>query len=191
MIVLLGASCSGKTTLFNSLCEQSIWNKHPEIVCVKEYTTRPPRHHEMDNSDDGGYHYISNEEYFDLLHSGKFASNFEVPVHESYWYYGILKEEVQKNHLICTNPTSFRQLLKYTDDICSIFLEVEQRERLIRMLSRGDNISEAYRRSVHDEGHFSGLKKTVSNILEDEPPEQVLKSAMKIIHDYLEGSDND
>lgn len=89
--------------------------------------------------------------------------------------------------MILTNPTSFFQLKENVGDVFSIYLEVDQRERLIRMLKRGDSIHESYRRSIHDEGHFSGIKKNVDLIIDAgvSEKEDILNMTLNAIREYL------
>lgn len=179
MIVILGASCSGKDTLFNGLKN---FQESVGFNCKMEYTTRPRRKVSSACLEDS-YHFINTKNYIEAYESGFFVSNFAVDTQEGPWYYGITSQDTNKNDVILTNPTSFYQLREKVPDLCSIYLEVSQRERLIRMLKRGDNIHESYRRTIHDEGHFSGVAQNVDHIIDAETTEKIdiLNQVLEII----------
>lgn len=180
MFVILGASCSGKDTLFRGL---KSFQKDKGFNCKKEYTTRPKRAFLSADIEDS-YHYVKSENYLKALEDGAFVSNFRVETNNGPWYYGISRLDTLTNDVILTNPTSFYQLKEKFSDICSIYLEVSQRERLIRMLKRGDNIHESYRRTVHDEGHFSGISQNVDYVIDAEHTkrEDILHEVLEIIN---------
>jgi len=71
IFIISGTSGSGKTTLVNALLADM-----PELTKVVTYTTRPQREGEVDGKD---YHFVSGEEFLNLLTTGKFA--------ESAWVY--------------------------------------------------------------------------------------------------------
>ena len=183
MIVILGASCSGKDTLFKGLKQ---FQESVGFNCKMEYTTRPKRNVSASCLEDS-YHFISKKNYVEASIAGFFVSNFTVNTQEGPWYYGIASEDTGKNDVILTNPTSFYQLKEKVPDLCSIYLKVGQRERLIRMLKRGDNIHESYRRSVHDEGHFSGVSQNVNYIIDAETTERsdILNKVLEIIKNRI------
>ena len=80
MIVLIGESASGKSTIEKELVKRG-FNK------IISYTTRPIRKDETDGID---YHYISKEEF---LINSKWIF-VEYTIYNS-WYYGIAKKIVK------------------------------------------------------------------------------------------------
>jgi len=176
MIVILGASCSGKTTLYQNL--KNLQNQN--YIVSKEYTNRPKRINE------DTYNFITTKQYNEYERESLFAASFKVAVTDGLWRYGILKSDTQKNSLIVTNPTNFRQLREFvTKDICSIYLKVPQNTRLIRMLNRGDELSESYRRVIHDDGHFSGIDTMVNYVIDSLDSDEVCAQAIQYINAYL------
>ena len=146
MIVLIGESASGKSTVERTLCEKYGWNR------IISYTTRPKREGEVDGID---YHYISKDIFLKLKNDGFFA---EFTMYRD-WYYGTAKEDCKSDRIIVANPHGFRQLKKiFKDDVCGIYLALEERERLIRMLRRGDDILECFRRVISDQGVFQNIE---------------------------------
>ena len=51
--------------------------------------------------------------------------------------------------------------------IVSFYINVPRRDRLIKILQRGDNIEEAYRRSLSDVGQFDGIEDEVDFVIEN------------------------
>ena len=146
MVVLVGASASGKSSIERNLVEKHGYNK------IISYTTRSPRVGEQDGID---YHFISKKDFLKLKENGFFA---ETTVYNG-WYYGSAKEDCTDDKVAVMNPHGLRQLRKINDiNITAFYINVPRRDRLIKILQRGDDIEEAYRRSVHDDGQFTGIE---------------------------------
>lgn len=147
MIVLVGESASGKSSIEKNMVDKHGYNR------IISYTTRPPR--EEDGEIDGvHYHFINTETFLKLKEQGFFA---ETTTYRG-WYYGSAKSDCTDDKVCVMNPHGLRQLLKNKDlNIISFYINVPRRDRLIKILQRGDNIEEAYRRSVSDEGQFTGV----------------------------------
>ena len=47
------------------------------------------------------------------------------------------------------------------------YINVPRRDRLIKILQRGDNIEEAYRRNLSDVGQFDGIADEVDYVIEN------------------------
>ena len=149
MIVLLGDSCSGKSTI----------EKQLGLNKIVSYTTRSIRKNETDHVD---YHFISKDNYIDLLNNGFFA---EYTCYNG-WYYAIAKEDCLDNSIAVVEPVGFRQLKKLSYlNITSFYLKVEERERVTRMMKRGDNVMESFRRVISDQGLFSGVENEVDYVI--------------------------
>ena len=50
----------------------------------------------------------------------------------------------------------------------SFYINVPRRDRLIKLLQRGDSIEEAYRRSLSDVGQFDGIEDEVDFVVDNE-----------------------
>lgn len=152
MIVLVGASGSGKTSVAKELGKRG-YNR------VVTYTTRPMRDGEKDGVD---YHFLSDED-FDTIKDG-FVE------HSTYrgWKYGCdicAKDINNKNSVVILTPKGMRKLKKlyqlYLKDTFTVYLDVDRGSRLIKMIQRGDDIEEAYRRNLSDVGMFDGVEDEV------------------------------
>lgn len=168
MIVLIGESASGKSTIEKELVKKG-YNK------ITSYTTRPIRKNEKDGID---YHYISVEEFKDKLSNGFFAEN---TIYND-WYYGIAKQDCVDDAVAVVEPHGFRQLKKLKElNIISFYIHVDERERLIRMVRRGDNLLEVFRRIFSDQGVFQFIDREVDYIVENKN----INNAVQNIISYL------
>lgn len=161
MLILLGESGSGKSTIEKHLIENCGFQK------VISYTTRPPRENEIDYID---YHFISKDEFNKLK-----TQNFFIETNEyNNWHYGIAKKDCTEtypyNKVIVLTPSGLRQLKKNAKDIkfVSCYIKVSRSKRLIRILQRGDNVDEAIRRNLADVGQYDGIENEVDFIINNE-----------------------
>lgn len=155
MLILVGGSASGKSTIEKILCEKYGYKK------IVSYTTRSPREGEIDGVD---YHYISKEEFLKKAQSGFFA---EIGVYNG-WYYGSAVEDCTNDKVAVLTPHGMRQLKTKSDiDVTSIYIKVPRRDRLIKILQRKDDIEEAKRRDASDVGQFDGIEDEVTYVIEN------------------------
>lgn len=177
MIVLVGESASGKSSIEKYLVDNYGYNK------VISYTTRSPRPNEVDGID---YHFVSVEQFLALKEQGFFA---ETAIYNN-WHYGTAKEDCTDDKIAVLTPHGLRQISK-VDGITAIsfYISVSRRDRLIKILQRGDDIEEAYRRSLSDVGQFDGIEDEVDYVINNDgyikSIEEMSKEVMKEI-DFLE-----
>jgi len=168
MIILIGESASGKSTIEKEL----VTNGYKKII---SYTTRPIRKNEIDGVD---YHYISVEEFKNKLSEGFFAEN---TIYND-WYYGIAKQDCIDNAVVVVEPHGFRQLIKLEDlHIISFYIKVDERERLIRMVKRGDNLLEVFRRIFSDQGVFQFIDREVDHVVDNYDFNECVRKITNII----------
>jgi len=154
IIVLIGESASGKSTIEKELVKKGL----KKIV---SYTTRPIRKGETDGID---YHYISKEEFLNKLH-GKFFAEYTI---YNSWYYGIAIPDCKNDSVVVVEPHGFSQLKKIEGlNIISFYIKVDERTRLIRMVERGDNLLEAFRRIFSDQGVFQFIADEVDYVIDN------------------------
>lgn len=156
MIVIIGESASGKSTLLNMFV-----SNNPSFHKIVTYTTRPPREGETDGVD---YHFIPKDRYDDLVKNHFFVE------HAQYrdWYYGTAREDCNSKYAIAVlTPAGLRALVRNDYDVISVYLKVDRRSRLISILSRGDNIDEAYRRNLSDVGQFDDVSNEVNYVIDN------------------------
>lgn len=170
MIVLIGESASGKSSIEKMLATKYEYRK------IISYTTRTPREHEIDGVD---YHFIQEKDFFDLKKHGYFA---ETAIY-NHWYYGTAKADYELHDLAVLTPYGLRQIKKIGHiPIVSFYIEVPRRERLIKMLQRGDNIDEACRRSVSDVGQFDGVMDEVDVVINNDGYRKTVEELAYEIH---------
>lgn len=155
MIVLVGESASGKSSIEKCMVDMYGYSK------VVSYTTRPPREGEVNGFD---YNFISAERFKELKEQGFFAETAQYRD----WYYGTAKEDCTNDKVAVLTPHGLRQVSKIEDiNVVSFYINVPRRDRLIKILQRGDNIEEAYRRSLSDVGQFDGIKDEVTYVIDN------------------------
>lgn len=170
MIVLVGESASGKTSV------QKYLKEHYEYKDIVSYTTRQPRDGEVDGID---YHFITVEQFKSLKEQGFFA---ETAVYND-WNYGVAKEDCTDDKVAVLTPHGLRQVSKLKDiDVVSFYINVPRRDRLIKILQRGDNIEEAYRRSLSDVGQFDGVEDEVNFVINNDGYKRSIADIAKEIH---------
>lgn len=155
MIVLVGESASGKSSIEKHLVNYYGFKK------VVSYTTREPRQGEVDGVD---YHFINTERFLELKKQGFFA---ETAVYNG-WNYGTAKKDCKDNKVAVLTPHGLRQVAKLDGiNVTSFYINVPRRDRLIKILQRGDNIEEAYRRNLSDVGQFDGIADEVNYVIDN------------------------
>ena len=155
MLILVGESSSGKSTIEKILCEEYGYKK------VTSYTTRQPRSGEVDGVD---YHFISAERFDTLYNQGFLAETG----YYNNWHYGSSIYDCTNDKVAVLTPHGMRQLKKNKGlDIISFYIKVPRRDRLMKILERGDNIEEAYRRNISDVGQYDGIEDEVDFIVEN------------------------
>lgn len=153
MIVLIGESASGKSSIEKYLVEKCGYNK------IVSYTTRPPREGEVDGVD---YHFITKSQFRRLSEQDFFA---EQAVYRD-WYYGVAKRDCTDDKVAVLTPHGLRQVSKIKEiNVTSFYINVPRRDRLIKILQRGDNIEESYRRNLSDVGQFDGVWDEVDYVI--------------------------
>jgi guanylate kinase len=172
MIILIGASAAGKSTIEKELVKKGYTN-------IISYTSRPIRSCEINHKD---YHFIYKEEFIEKNKKGFFA---ESTIYND-WFYGIAKEDIQSDAIVVVEPRGFRQLKKLSKEnnipLLSFFIEAPERVRLKRMVDRGDNLMEVFRRIFSDQGVFQGIEDEVDHIINNDRP---IEETVKEIIGYL------
>lgn len=130
LFCIVGHSGSGKTTTMREAL-----GSDREVVSV---TTRKPRDNEVNGKD---YHFITSDEFFELLDADKLA---EKTTYFASAYYGATKEEIENklslgNAFIVVDYHGYLQLKEvYGNKVVSIFMYTDKDEAEKRMRLRGD-----------------------------------------------------
>ena len=146
MLILIGASASGKTEIAKILISKYNFQK------MVTYTTREIRDEEIDGVD---YHFISIEDF-----KTKKENNFflETAVYHN-TYYGSPKDGADFYKAIIVEPAGANSIYKLKiPNTVFIYLETDELIRRIRMLNRGDSLEAVTTRFKEDRKHFKKSK---------------------------------
>lgn len=157
MLVIVGESGSGKSSVVKHFVNSLGFR------VIVSYTTRKPREGEVNGVD---YHFVSDVSFEKMRGEQFFA---EVGVYNG-WYYGSAKEDYidSRMKIAVLTPHGLRQVRKSGISVCVVYLKVPRRNRLIKLLQRGDSIEEAYRRNLSDVGQFDGVEDEVDLVIEND-----------------------
>ena len=157
MIVIVGESASGKSTLQDMLIKSN-----PSYKKIVTYTTRPMRNGEVNGVN---YHFVTEEAFAELANRGFFIEQ------NTYrdWHYGTAKCDCENadDKVAVLTPAGLRALRRENIPTTSVYLFVDRRSRLMQNLQRGDNIEEAYRRNLSDVGQFDGIVDEVDYVIDN------------------------
>ena len=144
-IILVGKGASGKDYVRKRF-EQKGWRY--SITC----TTRPKRKDEIDGKD---YHFVSKQEFKELIKQKKFVEYDEFRG----WYYGTPVTEWEKSNLFIMTPRGLKQLEEKNllKNAFIIYLNTDLETRRKRLYSRGD-VDDPERRIFTDEKDFKDFK---------------------------------
>lgn len=142
MIILVGASASGKSVVAKKMYEKY------NITKVITYTTRPIRVGEVNGVD---YHFVSKEDF-----ETKMKENFFVETaNYNNNYYGTAYEDISKNKVLIVEPNGANVYYdKISDKVIIVYLNASEQERKKRMAIRGDSPENIEKRLVGDVEYF-------------------------------------
>ncbi len=142
MLVLIGASASGKTEIAKILINVYKYSK------LVTYTTRVIRANEVDGVD---YHFISKEEFRKKENNNEFL---ETAIYNN-TQYGSPVKGADKFKVIIVEPKGANSIYKKNiPNAVFIYLETDELIRRIRMLNRGDKLTDVESRFKEDKKHF-------------------------------------
>lgn len=155
---ICGRSGSGKDTLANMLLE-----KHPDLVSVINYTTRPMRPGETDGKE---YHFCKTEDLNWFRDTDNIVEERVYHTAEGDWYYFTVDNGFfdlsHKEYLVVGSLEMYDSYVKYfgEDYVKMIYLEVPEKELLERTIERENakvnpNYAEVCRRFYADSKDFS------------------------------------
>jgi guanylate kinase len=143
MIVLIGASASGKTEVAKTLISKHGFSK------IVTYTTREIRPSEKNGVD---YHFVSKEKFLELKEQSFFL---ETTTYNNN-FYGTPKNDLGLNKVIILEPNGFKALKEINDPtIISYYILDNEDNRRRHMLERGDDPKKVEERIINDRKEFS------------------------------------
>jgi guanylate kinase len=145
VFIISAPSGSGKSTLVNRLMQEV-----PNLCFSISYTTRPPRGHEVQ---DTNYHFTSREEFEKHIKNNEFLEHADVFGN----YYGTHRSELAaarsqgKDLVLDIDVQGAAQLKKSIPDAVTIFVLAPSRQILEhRLRYRGEDSDEVIRRRLAD-----------------------------------------
>ena len=143
MIVLIGASASGKTEVAKSLIAKHGFSK------IVTYTTRAIRPSEKDGVD---YHFVTKERFEELKNENFFLETTTYNGNN----YGTPKNDLGLTKVIILEPNGFKALKEINDNtIISFYILDSEENRRRHMLERGDDPIKVEERILNDRKEFS------------------------------------
>ena len=187
IIVLLGASGTGKSTIEKELSDNYGFSK------IISFTTRLVRNNEVNGRD---YYFVSNEEFQEMLNEGQFAEYEEYSQNR---FYGTLKsdyiEDGTENRVVVLTPNGYKQLQKNIDKkhFFSVLVTANLGTRMKRYIDRVgvekfnyDDKNEISARVERDFGAFMGVNGDVDLIVDNNEGTDIHKVVEKIIEEVKE-----
>lgn len=168
MVVIVGESGGGKSSVAKMLADKYGYKN------VVTYTTRPMRTGEIDGVD---YHFVDERQLNKMQDSLCLEANYRG------WHYAADINDLTDDSVIVVTPSGLRELKRKGVIFKSIYLNVPRRDRLIQLLNRGDDIEEAYRRSLSDVGQFDGVEDEVDFVINNS---KYKKSVENIVQEILQ-----
>lgn len=170
---LIGQSASGKSTVERQI--ESLG--YPRII---SYTTRPMREKEKDGVD---YHFINYPTFAELNESGFFVERAKYRD----WHYGLSLEGIDylnKNYIVVVTIHGYEELVRVAgqESVIGIHIKVDERERIIRQLNRGDDVDEVIRRIHTDRDDFAGVESICQYTVENRYFDVTADEVMDIIY---------
>lgn len=142
MIVLAGASASGKTEVAKMLF------KKYGIVKAITTTTRDMRVGEINGKD---YFFVDKNTFQAMIKDNKFVEF----THYNGNLYGSTKDQISRNKCVVVDPVGLKAYIDLHDkNIVTFFLNSTEQTRKQRMISRGDQFDKIDSRLIHDREAF-------------------------------------
>jgi len=155
MIVLIGESGSGKSTVERKLVEKGFKR-------AISHTTRPIRVNERDGVD---YFFVSRDEIVRMKSEGRFAEY--IPYLDN--IYALSVEECVDDRVVVVEPTGLAQLQeKDYLNLFIVYLYTSESVREARMTKRGDRREDIQTRIEKDREVFAGISESASVVLDAE-----------------------
>ena len=166
IIVLLGASSSGKSTIEHEL------STHHGFEKIISYTTRKPRENEVNGKD---YYFVDDDIFREVLSRDLFAEHDEYSQNR---LYGTLKSDyIDGDKVVVLTPNGLRQLKNNlpNGDIFTVLVEASLGTRVKRYIDRCgvdkfnfDDKNEIASRVERDYSMFLGLEKEVDLVIHND-----------------------
>ncbi len=172
MLILIGESGSGKTTILNKLVELGFEK-------AINHTTRKPRENEENTKE---YKFLSKEEFNKMWDNGELLQRAEF----NNEYYGISTNSLKDNVVCISIVDSVKDIKSRAKElninnvkIITIYVYVNEQERIKRMKARGDSDESIQTRLILDKEKFAKAKEVADYTVENMDIEEAVKEIIK------------
>lgn len=173
MIILVGASASGKTEVAKALINKYDFSK------VVTYTTREKRVGEKNKID---YYFVTKEKFQSLKEKDFFIETTEYNKN----FYGTPKNELALNKVLIVDPKGLKAIRKLNDKtIISFYILGSEENRIARMKLRGDSEEHIQERIINDRKDFSFKNIGKTDFVIEGDDVTVLEMADEIYNKYI------
>ena len=159
MIILIGESGSGKSTILEKLCERG----YEKAI---NHTTRPKRPSEKNSKE---MKFVTKEEFEQLWKENKLLQRAEF----NQEYYGISTESLKENVVCISIVDSVKDIKNKAKELGKeiplvvFYIYVPEEERVRRMLKRGDSMESIQTRLEIDREKFKNAKEVADYMIEN------------------------
>lgn len=157
-IVIIGKTGCGKSIT------KKILTKIEKFDSILEHTNRPIREGEKNGLD---YIFETKEEMIRKIDHNEFVcwSKYEATFGDA--YYGALPADFKPNSVFLTNPDNLKMIQdsELRDRLFTVYINVDESSRAIKLLQRGDTIDEVYRRIASEREQFKDIEKRVDLVI--------------------------
>lgn len=172
MIILVGASASGKTEVAKYLIKNYKFKK------VVTYTTRSKRKGEINKID---YNFVTKEEFLSLKEKNFFVETTNYNGN----FYGTPKNEIGLYKVLIVDPNGLKCFINLKDATIVSFLIIGSEEkRKERMIARGDDIRDVEKRLINDKIDFDSKNIESTNFQIDGDNITISQMSELIYNDY-------
>ena len=173
MIILIGESGSGKTTILNELIKRG----YKKAI---NHTTRGIREDEEENPE---YIFVNKDEFNNMWDEGKLLQRAEFDNE----YYGMSIDSLKEDVVCIQIVDSIKDVKSRAFDlgfdeknITCFYISVPAEERTKRMLARGDSIESIQKRMEIDSEKFKKAKDVVDYVVENKVIEDTIDEVIRL-----------
>ena len=172
MIVLAGASASGKTEVAKVLASKY------GIKKIVTTTTREKRNNEVDGVD---YFFVTKEKFERMILEDRFV---EYTLYNGQMY-GSTKDQISDDKCVVIDPAGLRSYLNLNNDsIVTFYLEADEKTRHNRMIFRGDNPDKIKSRIENDRIAFKKENIAKVDYIIDASNKHTIEEVANIIYNH-------
>ena len=172
MIVLAGASASGKTEVAKVLASKY------GIKKIVTTTTREKRNNEVDGVD---YFFVTKEKFERMILEDRFV---EYTLYNGHMY-GSTKDQISDDKCVVIDPAGLRSYLNLNNDsIVTFYLEADEKTRHNRMIFRGDNPDKIKSRIENDRIAFKKENIAKVDYIIDASNKHTIEEVANIIYNH-------